>query len=138
MTRNVRQRRGANAIEFALTFPLFIFVVAGMIDGGWMVMQQSAYDSAAHLGCRDGSTQDPGLANAAIAAVRTYAGNRALMHLGAYGGDCNSCTVTVDNLYANPSQSLRCTVVGTYEPLFGVLPVTTLTSAAIVRLEFQR
>ena len=133
-----RQRRGANAIEFALTFPLFIFVVAGMIDGAWMVMQQSAYDSAAHLGCRDGSTKDPGLANVAMASVRTYAGSRALFHLSAYGGDCNGCTVTVDNLYTNPSQSIRCSVAGNFVPLFGVLPAATLMSRAIVRLEFQR
>lgn len=138
MSTSNRHRRGANAIEFAMTFPLFIFVLAGMIDGGWLVMQQSAYDSAAHLGCRDGSTQDPGLLNVAIATVRTYAGNRALLHLAEYGGDCNSCTVVVDSLYAKPSQSLRCTVTGQYQPLFGVLPESTLEAQAVVRLEFQR
>ena len=59
------------AIEFAITFPFFIFVTAGMIDAAWMVMQQSAYDSAAHLGCRDGSKKDPGFALANIATVKS-------------------------------------------------------------------
>jgi Flp pilus assembly protein TadG len=133
-----RWRRGTNAIEFAITFPFFVFVMAGMIDAAWMVMQQSAYDSAAHLGCRDGSTKDPGFALANIASVKSYAQTQALYHLGQYGGQCNSCSVTAETLYSNPAMSLRCTITGAYKPLFGVLPNGTLKSKAVVRMEFQR
>jgi Flp pilus assembly protein TadG len=133
-----RKRRGTNAIEFAITFPFFIFVMAGMIDGGWLVMQQSAYDGAAHLGCRDGSTKDPGFAMANIATVKSYAGSQTLVNLAKYGGVCNSCTVSVETLYTNPATSLRCTITGTYKPLFGVLPSGGIKSRAVVRMEFQR
>lgn len=137
-SKNPRRRRGANAIEFALTFPMFIMITAGMIDAGWLVMQLSAYNAAAHLGCRDGSTKDPGVGNVNIATVRTYAGTQALVRLSQYGGECHSCTVAVSSVYTEPGQSLKCVVTGNYTPLFGVIRATTVRSVSVVRLEFQR
>jgi hypothetical protein len=136
--RVFRSRRGANAIEFAMTFPVFIMVLGGMIDCAWLVTQRSAFESAAHLGCREGATRDPGFLLVNLAAVQTYASTQSKTRLLRYGGICNACTVTVDTLYANPAMSLRCKVEGAYKPLFGILPALPLKSQAVVRMEYQR
>src|SRR6476619_3535339 len=49
-----RRRRGANAIEFALTLPLFLFIVFATLDYGYLFAMQAMLDDAVVLSCREG------------------------------------------------------------------------------------
>jgi Flp pilus assembly protein TadG len=57
-----RNRRGANAVEFAFIFPVLLLFGFGIIDLGWMSLVRSAASSAAAAGARAGAltAQDAG------------------------------------------------------------------------------
>ena len=73
------RRRGAEAIEFALSLPILLMIMAGIIDFGWFATHQSAVHGAATYGARAGSItpqdQDP-LSAAHLAAERALADQR--------------------------------------------------------------
>lgn len=48
-------RRGAAAVEFALTFPLGMTILAGAIDGGMYMVESTVAARAARDGARVGS-----------------------------------------------------------------------------------
>lgn len=66
-----RQRRGTEAIEFALILPVAIALIAGMVDYGWFFSQQMLLQDAVRHGARVGSVTalDDGPAEAARKAV---------------------------------------------------------------------
>ena len=41
-----RSRRGANAIEFALTAPVLIFLILGIMDYGWFFLNRILLESS--------------------------------------------------------------------------------------------
>lgn len=47
-----RGRRGAEAIEFALTLPILLLMIGGIADFGWFAIHQSSIQSAAAAGAR--------------------------------------------------------------------------------------
>lgn len=68
----VPARRGSNAVEFALLFPVFVFLLGGLVDYGWLFMTQSVATHAVHEAVRAGavtlSDDDPvGVATAEVA-----------------------------------------------------------------------
>lgn len=50
-----RSRRGAEALEFALTLPILLILVSGLIDFGWYFYQQSRLHDAVRYGARAGA-----------------------------------------------------------------------------------
>lgn len=50
-----RARRGANAIEFALTFPFLLLLMTGIMDFGYFEMVRFAADSTARDAARAGA-----------------------------------------------------------------------------------
>jgi Flp pilus assembly protein TadG len=54
-----RRRRGAELIEFALVFPVFLFLFFGIMEYSWYFFQRGAVTEATRLGCQAGSHQDP-------------------------------------------------------------------------------
>jgi hypothetical protein len=50
--RAVRSERGAELIEFALVFPLLLFVVLGIVDFGFMFQRMEVVTNAAREGAR--------------------------------------------------------------------------------------
>jgi Flp pilus assembly protein TadG len=72
MTRS-SNRRGANAIEFALILPVLVALLTGIMDYGWLYMVRTAATSAARVGARAGAftaqdaTPDSVAASAALA-----------------------------------------------------------------------
>lgn len=134
----MRSRRGATALEFSLTLPIFLSMFSAVVDFGWLFYQQSALDGAVHAACRAGATEDPGTGDALMAHVEAVTENRIRSEMGRSSLVCMSCVITVDDLYVVPARSLRCEVSNDFEPLVGLVPASTLRARAIVRMEIQR
>lgn len=140
-TRPRKRLRGASALEFALTFPVFIMLVGGMIDFGWYFYHQASLDSAVHLGCRRGVTRDPGLGLVNLADVETDAAVSLLDALNANGLECDSsagCVVDVGHVGAKPSLTMTCAATLPFSPLMGLAPEGAVSSRTSMRFEFQR
>lgn len=133
-----RDRGGAHLLEFALTLPVFLSLMLGMIEFGWFFFQKAAIDSAVHIGCRQGAVLDPGTNDAALPAniLLTVQGIKDVM--AENGVVCDGCSVQVVDLYNMPARSLSCTVSQEYIPLVNVIDAVPITSRAIVRMEIQR
>ena len=143
MTRS-KHRRGANALEFALIFPIFWLLLGGAADLGWLFYHQSILDAATVVGCRAGAIVDPGWNETDMANVE-QAANDAMIHvLDAYPGTyCDphhdDCYLSVTPTGTAPGRSLICRVERDFTPIIGVAarPVR-LHSAIAVRMEWQR
>jgi len=131
-----RRRRGAHVIEFALTLPAFVALMAAMFDFGWLFFQQAMLDNAIHEGCRAGAVVDPASAvpeDVAEAEIR-----RLLDSTGQKCPDDSSCTVSFTRTGARPAISLRCEVDRAYSPLFGMVPAPDrIGSRTLMRFEWQ-
>lgn len=139
MHRLHRGRRGATLLEFALTFPVYIVVLMGIVDAGWLYFQQASLDSATRTACRGGTTVDPGTNNVNIQNVFDYVINQVPTELDEMGVDSNGLSVNVTTSGAAPTHTLICTVQQPYSALTGlVLPNMTITSTTAMRMEYQR
>ncbi|MEN8114203.1 MAG: TadE/TadG family type IV pilus assembly protein [Actinomycetota bacterium] len=100
-----RNERGASAVEFALVLPLFVLLVFGIMEAGWLFSQQVEIRNAAREGARL-AVVDYGSADTIIGEVCSRA------DLSGHGA-----TVTIA---ANPT-SVAVSVSNPYESLTGVL-----------------
>ena len=127
-------RRGANAIEVALTLPIFVVILAGTLDMGWMLYSSSVLDLAASRGCRAGALVDPlkrSPAPVARAAMEDW--------MAFVGASCETggCDVRLEGQI--PTQAVVCEASLELEPLWGlVVDATELQKTASVHLEIQR
>ena len=139
-----RNRRGANAMEFALLAPIFWLLLAAMCDLGWLFYHQSMLDTATTAGCRAGSLVDPGWNESNIGAMRAKAETVMVQYLGQTPGtscaqDDESCSLKVDLFGDPPGRSMLCEVQRDFDPLLGVaMDSARLKSAIVVRMEWQR
>ena len=135
-----RARRGANAVELALTMPVFVAVLGGVFDYTWYLYRQSALDSSTHLGCRVGSTIDPGEADAQLGVVETEATDAVVSAMSSAGIPCDGdCVVQIETFGVTPGRSLRCITQQDFTPLVGIaLGARQITARSAVRFEFQR
>ena len=67
----VRRERGAELVEFALTFPMLLLVMLGIIDFGFLFQRYEALTNAAREGARVAVLPDYAEADV-IARVNTY------------------------------------------------------------------
>ena len=51
----MNSRRGNAALEFALILPVFIALVFGGIDYGWLLLQKMSLQDSVSAGCKAGS-----------------------------------------------------------------------------------
>jgi Flp pilus assembly pilin Flp len=131
-------RRGANAIEFALTLPVFVALVMGIIDYGYLFSLQSGLDAAVSLACREGSKIDPSMGNP-IAVAQSELNARAAYFC---NGLCSPLTATnlASGQWAIPNRTIECRAVMPNPPqLVGLVPYpTSIQSISYYRLEWQR
>jgi Flp pilus assembly protein TadG len=134
-----RRRRGSTHLEFALTFPIYVVVLFGIVDGGWLYYQQASLDSATRIACRGGTTVDPGVGDANIMNVYNYVITEVPNELDAMGVDSTGVSVSATTNGTAPTRTLICTVQQPYSALTRfVLPDMTLTSITAMRMEYQR
>jgi Flp pilus assembly protein TadG len=132
-------RRASTHLEFALTFPVYVVVLFGIVDGGWLYYQQSSLDGATRTACRGGTTVDPGTNNVNIQNVYDYVIAQVPTELDEMGVDSTNLSVTATTTGAAPTLTLICTTQQPYNALTRfVLPDMTLTSTTAMRMEYQR
>lgn len=109
------RRRGAQAVEFALTAPILIILVAGTVDYGWFFHHRIVLVDAVAQGAKAASFEDTSVANIADAVANDV--------WTAAGFDT---TVTVNAVISGTSPDEIVTVTGTaqYTCLFCLLPMT--------------
>ncbi len=127
------RRRGANAIEFALTLPIFLYLMLGVLDYGYLMMAHAILDAAAMEGTREGAITDPNnVADIAGVAESTAQGVAGAL----CGGDCSySC----QDLGTAPEREIACDLRWTIDPIIGLVPFPTqIQSEGRQLLEWQR
>jgi Flp pilus assembly protein TadG len=130
---NARER-GSAAVEFALVFPLFVTILFGILEYGWIFYQQFNLASAVRDGLRQGvtvgqtSTPDP----------KAFAVQRALADLQVVGVSSSNVTLTTQYNGTTPTKTLTLTAVMAYHPLIGLVPVPAqIKYAMTMMLELQ-
>ena len=140
MRRAPAPRRGASSIEFALILPVFLALLAGILDYGWYLFQQAGLDAATQAGCRAGALVDPGEDGMDLGAAAAVAEGAIARSLEAEGRPCEgACTWDISVRGEAPTQALACTTQRAVEPLFGLsVRARMLTARAVTRFERQR
>ena len=137
-----RSRRGSNAVEFALCMPIWVALVAAIMEFAWVYFQASSLNAATNIGCRAGSLIDPGENDVnleTLNTVATEAMKNVLMNNSLNNDDCSSCVVTVSTTGDPPERTLVCEASRQVHPLIGMFVDTkTMTATQIARLEAQR
>jgi len=132
-------RRGANAIEFALTLPVFVALVMAIFEFGWMFFMRSTVIHAVRDGCRAGAV----IPQTDVPSPESVATARMSDFLLSYDIDCRSdsarCGIAITTSGESPYQTMDCQLSVTYEPLVGMIPhPETLGARSVVMYEVQR
>ena len=131
--KRIVNRKGSQAIEFALIFPVFVMLIFGGIDYLWYLLQRYQLTDAVASGCRAGALSaisphaDPG----------AIAGDTIMSNIGNMG-DCDGvalCTVFIDDS-EGPTDDvwmLECSAEIIYQPLAGMVPMPVLLTASSIQ-----
>jgi len=117
----MKYRRGASAIEFALTLPVIVVVLAGILEYGWYLFQLSNVVHALRDGTRIGVTVPRADETGAAARAETHA-RTVLDGLGVPCTDGGGCIVTATIAASGDVDTLTMAVEVDYEPIVGLLP----------------
>ena len=146
-----RKRSGANAIEFALTMPLFVLLIFSCIEFGYFFFMASLVEDATRQGCRIGSTismeASPDAVNTAQDSIELLLERK----LGQPCDDVHQCTVSVSVLsfeegaFDTPPELaindnyLQCQTAAPFSPAIGFLSMlpSTINTGLLYRLEYQ-
>ena len=115
------RRHGASALEFALTLPIVMAVLAGILEYGWYLFQSSNVVHALRDGTRIGVTVP--LADAEGPTTRAQAHARAVLDgLGVPCDDDGGCLVSAMIGPSGDISTLTMTISVDYTPIVGMLP----------------
>lgn len=123
-----RARRGAELVEFALIFPIYLILFFGIMEYSWYFYQRSVAVEAARSGCRIATQLDPD--NDGATAIQDAGTQAALAVLANDGGfDCgdegvHDCAVVIDvtNMpLGSTPRRLVCSLSVNYVSLTGYL-----------------
>lgn len=130
-----RLRHGTNVVEFALTLPIFLALLGGVMDYGWLFMNKAMADSAVAKGCRDGSIVDPRHGDPKAVALASMDHWFSAVN----GSSCQArgwCHADLSG--TAPTRMLVCSVSFPIHPLLGLTASPTeLHSYTITRMEWQ-
>ena len=140
-------RRGANALEFALTLPAFIAITFGMMEFGYFFSRRALVNSVIGRSCRDAALIDserpgpsaPGCGTGGDDCVIEVA-EKFMTDLSADAGlSCTNCTATVEG--STPARVVACSMDVDYADITGLFSgffPSTLQARTEVILEWQR
>jgi Flp pilus assembly protein TadG len=132
-TPRLRQR-GTTVVEFALIFPLFMTVLFGVIEYGWIFYQRFNIANAVRDGVRQGVT----VSQTASPDPRSFAVQKTQVDLAAVGIPQATITLTAQYQGASPTKTMTLTAVMPYHPLLGFVPTPqNLTYQMTMMLELQ-
>jgi len=121
----MRLRRGASALEFALTLPIVMAVLAGILEYGWYLFQLSNVVHALRDGTRIGVTVPLDEEESPSARAETHA--RAVLDgLGVPCTDGGGCTVSAVVGPSSDVSTLTMSIEVDYTPIVGLLPSPSL------------
>jgi Flp pilus assembly protein TadG len=126
-TRRRRRRRGQALVEFALVFPIFMLVLAGILDFGFMLYSRMGIINAAREGARasimvsDYTTvptvaQGAVISSASTGGIHLTASNVTTTCIQTTSGTTPPPTCTWSS--AKPGDSVRVTVSYSYQTFF--------------------
>ncbi len=128
-------RRGASAVEFALTLPIVIVLVAITVEWGWVLSQQAWIHAAARDSTRFAVELDPNDFDIEAQAIIS-AGE----WLDSYQFDCTTVLCDVRSRVGDIRGRNALTVAMDieYQPIFGLIPVpATLHGESTYLLKYQ-
>lgn len=134
MRRRCQSRRGAAAIEFALCFPIFVAILFGILEYGWIFYEQANVIAAVRSGARFGVTQDPDTQPSYLTDAEDTVRD-SLAGLGIRASDLTDATIEAT---VSPSTSatdlltVACTVP--YTPVVGLIPTPTQITYSMTML----
>lgn len=130
MTRS--RRRANSAIEVALTLPLFLTLLAGVLEWGLVLPRQALVEHCARDAARAGALTESADAPAAAAAAR------ARQRLAESGLDPDSATIDATVISSAVGDLISVEISLPYPPLLGLVPTgATLEGTGRMRLEDQ-
>jgi Flp pilus assembly protein TadG len=133
MAAHRHKRRGGPAVELALTLPVFILFLGGVLDYGWFFYHKASMDNAIHVACRAGAVVDPQREN-----PMDTAQVKLEERLAATGTPCVSCTMNFDLVGAYPNRSMSCQIQQSFTDIIGLVPTPSQVRArTLVRMEWQ-
>jgi Flp pilus assembly protein TadG len=137
MMRRLRRRngqRGGAAVEFALILPLFLTLVFGTMEYGWVFYQHFGMASAVRDGLRLGVT----ISQNATPDPKTSAVKRTQDLLAGVGISPTSVTINAKYTGASPSKTMTLSATMLYKPLIGFVPTPkNIAYAMTMMLELQ-
>lgn len=129
-----RPQRGAVAVEFALILPVFLAVVFGVIEYGWVFYQQFNLAGAVRDGLRQGVT----ISQTASPDPRSTAVSKAQANLTTLGVSLTGVTLTATYSGTSPTKTMTLSGTMTYKKMIGFVPTpSTLKYAMTMMLEMQ-
>lgn len=132
--RQRRPERGAVAVEFALILPVFLAVVFGTIEYGWVFYQQFNLAASVRDGLRQGVTRS----QTTSPDPQSTAIQKAKADLQALGIASGAVTLTATYSGAAPTKTMTLTAVMPYKNLIGFVPTPVrLQYAMTMMLEIQ-
>lgn len=127
-SRRRRRTRGQSLVEFALVLPVFLMILSGIMDMGFLLYSRMTVINAAREGAR-------------VATIMTEESDNAIRNAitGQVNGAANGLTVSTSvSLGATePQEPFSVTVTHTYRPFFPLLIGTTVPISSTVRMVFE-
>ncbi len=114
-------RQGSTAIEFALTLPILVVILAGVLEYGWYLFQLSNVVHALRDGTRIGVTVPRGDSVSPEARATDHA-REVLNGLGVPCSESGGCLVQAIIAPVDDVEVMELTIEVEYEPMIGLLP----------------
>jgi len=132
-----RSRRGATVVEFALTLPVFLAIVFGLIDFSLYFTGQAMLDSLTGSTCESGAELDPLFAD--VKEETRLGIESGLSSLPFLSCSDSSCEISVEFDGVAPAQVLFCKTTVPFQGITGFTPMPErLSSSSVQRMEWQR
>ena len=132
-------RRGGYTVEFVLLLPVWVTLVFGALDIGWLFYHTSALRTAGVLSCTTAAHIDPGESDEHISLLQTAAEKTLDTELLTLGVSLPSAVVDVAVVGAAPSRRLNCEITADVASLSQVVLFSrSVTRHVSAQLQWQR